>query len=406
MTAVVGRAERRVEGGRVKSGRAGEGALARTLFGLGALLLAGCAGAPGEPVAVIDGMRPPAQWVPDERITPEFRQLDGWGRDDHAQAVPALRRTCDWVRRMPDSKEVGVDRRAGTAADWRPLCALADRLPAGDMEAARLYFEANFTPVPMHAHNGDGLFTGYYEPILNGSWQRTERFNVPLYRKPDGWRGRLPNRAAITGGALAGRGLELMWVDDPVDAFFLEIQGSGRVRMTDGSMVGLSYGGQNGHAYFPIGRHLIDIGAAPRERMSLQFIREWLAANPDQATAVKNLNPSYVFFRLRGGGEPRGARDMELTAGRSLAVDPDFIPLGPPMWIELTEAPVPGGAIRRLVLAQDTGGAIKGPVRGDLFWGMGDAAKTGAGLMRARGRYHMLAPRVLRGRTQSVEAAR
>lgn len=351
-----------------------------------AVLIAGCA----ERVADRSGVR--SAPVSLDHVAADFRTLPGWVEDDHAQALPALHRTCGWVERQTPERRIGDHPVAGTVADWRPICTAARTLPVGDAEAARIFFETHFTPITLGGGE-EGLFTGYYEPLLHGSWTRTGRYTVPIYRMPPRTRKALPSRARIAAGALAGRGLELMWVDDPIDAFFLEIQGSGRAVMADGSVVGLSYAGQNGHPYFPVGRWLIDQGIATPEEMSLQYIRRWLTEHRDQAQALMNRNPSHVFFRLRGGGGPRGARDMELTPGRSLAVDPDFVPLGPPVWLDVQGAPVPGGAIRRLVVAQDTGGAIKGPVRGDLFWGDGPAAEEGAGLMKARGRFTLLAPR-------------
>ncbi|CAO3421550.1 murein transglycosylase A [Azospirillum doebereinerae] len=370
-------------------------AVTRTAAVCGLALLAACAGteAPG------GAQRPLAQRPGLDQVAPDFRTLAGWIDDDHAQAVPAVQRTCGWVKGQPPGRALGPLRAAGTTDDWRSICAAARDLPANDPEAARRFFETYFTPVALGSGQ-DGLFTGYYEIELRGSWTRTERFNVPLYRMPARGKRGLPTRARITDGALKGKGLEVMWVDDAVDAFFLEIQGSGRVQMTDGSVVGLGYAGQNGHSYFPIGRHIIDRGDATPDQMSLQLIRRWLKDHPAEAKAVMNLNPSYVFFKQRSDGGPRGARNMELTPGRSLAVDAEHIPLGVPLWLEVREAPVPGGAINRLVMAQDTGGAIKGPVRGDLYWGHGPAAEDGAGVMKARGRYTMLSPRNL-----SIETA-
>lgn len=359
------------------------------------VLVAACAGTPSPslpdiPASVpLTGQRPPSMVVPAARINADFRGLEGWGRDDHSQVVPALRRTCAWFAAQPANKPLAENGSAGVIGDWQRACSGVSRVPDGDMEAARQYLEATFRPVPIGGGE-EGLFTGYYEPTLRGSWTRTGRYTTPLYRKPS--LKKMPSRASIAAGALAGKGLELMWVDSPIDAFILEIQGSGRVEMSDGSVVGVGYAGQNGHDYFPIGRYLIDSGYATKEEMSMPFIRHWLTQHPDQAQSVMNRNPSYVFFKLRDGG-PRGARNMELTAGRSLAVDTAYVPIGLPLWIDLVEAPVTDGRIQRLVVAQDTGGAIKGAVRGDLFWGADESAELGAGLMKARGRYVMLVPR-------------
>lgn len=340
--------------------------------------------APFEPAA---GTAPPSP----EMIAAEFRTLPGWAEDDHAEALAAFHRSCDWLNSQSATRMLG---KAGAVGDWKPACAAARGLPAGNREAARQFFEAHFTPVRL-GDGDEGLFTGYYEVELNGSWQRTARHTVPIYRMPARAKKRgLPTRERIVNGALKGKGLELMWVDDAIEAFFLEIQGSGRVRMADGSVVGLHYAGQNGRRYYPIGRYLIDQGIATPEQVTLPLIRSWLKANPAQANRVMNLNPSYVFFGIRNADVgARGALNTRLTPGRSLAVDPRHVPLGVPLWLEATDAPVPGGALNRLVVAQDTGGAIRGKVRGDLFWGPGTDAADAAGVMKARGRYTMLVPR-------------
>jgi membrane-bound lytic murein transglycosylase A len=209
--------------------------------------------------------------------------------------------------------------------------------------------------------------------------------------------GALPDRASIEAGALDGLGLELAWVDDPVDAFFLHIQGSGRLRLHDGRLLRVGYAGQNGRPYKAIGKLLIDTGAVPRERMSMQAIRAWLAAaGPGEAADTLRHNPSYVFFRvlegLPPGQGPPGALGVPLTPGRSLAVDPAFIPFGAPVFAA-TRDPLDGAPVRRLLHAQDTGGAIRGPARGDLFWGWDEAAAALAGLMRDAAEVFVLVPR-------------
>ena len=340
--------------------------------------------------------------APEVHMAPEFRTLSGWADDDHAAALPALAQSCGWFDGLPPDRPLG-NGSAGTAGHWQEACAAALAVPAGDRAAARRFFETWFVPVAVRNDNGGiGLFTGYYAPELRGSWQRSERYSVPLYRRPPPGR-RLPARADIVSGALTGRGLELLWVDDPVDAFFLEIQGSGNVVLDDGSRIGIGYHAWNGHPYFAIGRALIDRGEATREEMSMALIRDWLRRNPDQAQDLMNLNRSYIFFRLRDSAEVVGALEVPLTAGRSLAVDRTHIPLGVPLWLDIADDPtVPGGRLRRLVLAQDTGGAIRGAVAGDLFWGYGDDAGRLAGAMQARGRYHMLVPRSVAGSSLAV----
>jgi membrane-bound lytic murein transglycosylase A len=269
-------------------------------------------------------------------------------------------------------------------------------LPANDDKAARQFFEANFRPV-LAANNGntEGLFTGYFEITLNGSRQRGGPFRTPLYHRP-AEPGRY-TRAEIEDGALAGQNLEFLWVDDPVDAFFLEIQGSGRVRLPKGGVARVGYDGNNGKSYVAVGRLLIERGEIPREQLTMASIRTWMAAHPKEGAALRRENPSFVFFRELTGDGPIGAEQVALTPERSLAVDRAFLPLGIPLWLEAQERFQPR-AIRRLLIAQDTGGAIKGPVRGDLFWGHGNAAATGAGAMNARGRYYLLLPRAVAAR--------
>ena len=285
--------------------------------------------------------------------------------------------------------------------------------------AARQFFENWFSAYKVSDRgNLDGLFTGYFEPLLHGSLKKTPRYSVPLYKKPGDLvtvklgkfnaalmgqqiTGRLrantlvpyAKRAEIERGALSGKGLELVWVDDPVDAFFLQIQGSGLVRLPSGKILRVGYAGKNGQPYFAIGRDLVARGALTTENVSLQTIRAWLAANPAEAQAVMNKNQSYVFFRVITGAGPIGAQGVPLTAGHSLAVDRRYIPLGAPLWLDTTDPLVPGAPLRRLVIAQDTGGAIKGVVRGDFFWGAGDWARNSAGKMKQPGRFYILLPR-------------
>ncbi len=334
-----------------------------------------------------------------------FDQVPGWAADDHAAALPALRRSC------PSN--------VNASAKWKPVCAALAALPDGDRHRARRFFEKWFTP--HRASNGgeeQGLFTGYFEPELHGARARGGRYTVPLYARPPdlvavnlgkfreklaGERiagrvnaGRLEpfeTRAAIDKGALAGRGLELLWVDDAIDAFFLHIQGSGRVVTPDGGTVRVGYAASNGHPYFAIGRDLVARGAIPVERISMQSIRAWMAAHPAAARDLMARNPSYIFFREINGDGPIGTQGVALTPGRSLAVDRVFIGLGSPVWLDTVDPLDPARALRRLMIAQDTGGAIRGPVRGDVFWGHGAEAARRAGQMKSSGRYFILLPK-------------
>ncbi len=330
-------------------------------------------------------------------------------------ALGAFRRSCPLILKPPPETPLGI---AGTAADWAAPCAAAAALDAPDAKAARDFFESWFAPWKA-GNNGksEGLFTGYYEPELNGSRRREGPYRTPLLRRPadlvmvdlglfrPAWRGeriagRVVNgrlkpyesRAEIEKGALARQHLEFLWVDDPVDAFFLQIQGSGRVRLPDGSMVQVGYDGQNGQPYVPIGRLLVERGALAKDDVSMQTIRAWIKANPEAGQALMAANPSYVFFREISGDGPIGAEGAVLTPGRSLAVDRSFVPLGLPVFIAAGDGPE---RLERLMVAQDTGGAIRGPVRGDVFWGFGPEAAARAGAMKMRGEYYLLLPKNL-----------
>jgi membrane-bound lytic murein transglycosylase A len=354
-----------------------------------------------------------------------FADLAGWSDDDATAALRAFRASCEVIVRRPATDAMGREPWAGKVGDWQPLCRDAASVP-DDPAGARAFFEAGFVPMAVTDRGeAEGLFTGYYEPLLMGSRTPGGRFTVPLHKRPgdlinvdlgafdsalEGKRiagrvdgGKLvpyPDRAAIDNGALAGRGDELLWVDDQIGKFFLQIQGSGLVELPEGQRLRIGYADQNGRSYRAIGRDLVEMGALSREEVSLQTIRDWLRAHPDRADEIMERNPSYVFFREQGDASrttgPVGAQNVALTPERSLAVDRRFIPLGVPIWLE-TAAPFPGGdrPFHRLMVAQDTGGAIKGPVRGDVFWGTGPVAEHVAGHMRSPGRWLVLLPRTL-----------
>ena len=334
-----------------------------------------------------------------------FDQLAGWSGDNAAAAVPAFLRSCAVIAARGDAEALDPAAKAGnfgTVGEWRGLCAAAARLPGTD-SAAKAFFEGNFTPL-LAGNNGEaeGLFTGYYEIALNGARRRGGPFQTPIYRRPPD--PKAYPRAAIEDGALAGKGLELLWVDDPIGAYFLGIQGSGIVRLNTGGTVRLGYDGGNGQAYVAIGHLLVERGEIALKDLTMASLRDWIAAHGDAGTALMRENPSYVFFKEIPGDGPLGSENVVLTTGRSLAVDRRFIPLGIPLWLDATERFIPG-TIRRLVIAQDTGGAIKGPVRGDLFWGSGDLAGQEAGMMNATGHYCLLVPRVAVGRALATAGA-
>jgi membrane-bound lytic murein transglycosylase A len=331
-----------------------------------------------------------------------YQQLAGWADDKVAAAIPAFLRSCAAFLAKPDDASLDTALRSvdyGRVGDWRPACVAAAGLPPGNDRLARQFFETEF--VPLLASNDEkpeGLFTGYFEIVLNGSRQRVRKYQTPLYRRPPEL-GRY-SRAEIEDGALAGQNLELLWVDDPIAAFFLEIQGSGQIRLRKGGTVRVNYDGANGRSYVAVGRLLVERGTLPREGVSMNAIRQWMKANPAEGASLRRENPSYVFFREITGDGPIGAEQVVLTAGRSLAVDRRFIAFGVPIWLDAQER-FGAGVHRQLVIAQDTGGAIKGPVRGDLYWGSGTEAGNSAGAMNARGRYYLLLPRNVAGRLVS-----
>lgn len=316
------------------------------------------------------------------------------------RALPALKRSCTVLLRA-DATTPMLTRRCGNgfAGDWHPFCAqLLENPPSTDAKLRSL-IQRYLKPYQASSSEGmTGLFTGYDEPELRGSRRRQGRFQTPLYRLPGA---RVPYkgmpRSRIVKGGLKGHGLELVWVDDPVVAFFLQIQGSGRVRLQDGRMMRLGYAGTNGCGYYAIGKALMERGVLSSGDVSRQSIRKWLRANPRQAESVMSLNKSYVFFKARdskGLGEgPVGSQGVPLTPRRSLAVDRNYISLGTPLWIDIEHPDEGAPRIQSLVVAQDTGGAIKGAVRGDLFWGCGPTADDLAGRMKSRGEYYLLLPK-------------
>jgi membrane-bound lytic murein transglycosylase A len=305
----------------------------------------------------------------------QFQDLDGWQEDDHLAALQVFRNTCSLLR----------------DPEWAPLCRLS--ADAGQSrQSARQFFELFFRPVVIGTP--PALFTGYYEPELRGSLSRTPRFAYPIYRKPpelvegQKWH----PRAAIEGGLLRGRGLELVWLEDPVEAYFLQVQGSGRVRLPDGQIMRVAYAAKNGQPYRSIGQELLNRGAHTIADVSAQDIKAWVRANPGAGRELLNTNPSYVFFRkladLSPESGPIGAMGRSITPMRSVAIDPDFTPLGAPVWIEKDG----GQPLRRLMIAQDTGGAIRGAQRADIFYGSGFDAGETAGRVKDRGRMVLLLP--------------
>lgn len=385
-----------------------------------ALTLAACTSVPPQqqasrpPVATVPGSTAPVGAKPadgpKEVLRPAtFAALPGWKNDKLREAWPAFLTSC----------EVLVKR-----AEWKEPCTIARDVNAGSEGAIRTFFEAFFTPYQVVNTDGsdNGLVTGYYEPLLQGARKRGGVYQTPLHRAPEDMltidltsvypelkgmrlRGRLVGNKVmpylsraemLQNGNLSGK--ELLWVDDPVEAFFLQVQGSGRVQLTDTKeTVRVAFADQNGHPYKSIGRYLVDKGELTLDQASAQSIKAWYAANPARQQELLNANPSYVFFREEkltdSSKGPKGALALPLTPQRSIAVDPQAIPLGVPVFLSTTQ---PGSDVpmQRLVLAQDTGGAIKGGVRADFFWGFGKEAGEKAGRMKQRGTMWILMPKL------------
>lgn len=336
-----------------------------------------------------------------------WEQLPGWQADDLSQAWPALLQSCRGLR---------------SNQAWSTVCQAAAALPENpEQNTIRAYFLDYFQPWQSTQPDGvqDGLITGYYEPLLRGSRSYSNKYRYPIHAAPDDLivvdlanlypelkglrlRGRLQgnkvvpywSRAEIENGAAPVRGKELAWVDDPVELFFLQVQGSGRIRLENGDMLRIGYADQNGHPYRSIGKWLVDNGELTLDKASMQGIKDWGRRNPQRLPALLNANPSYVFFRelTNPNGGPLGALGVPLTDERSIAIDPRVFPLGAPVWLATTR-PNSNDPLNRLMLAQDTGGAIRGNVRADFFWGFGDEAGKLAGGMKQKGRMWVLLPK-------------
>lgn len=350
-------------------------------------------------------------------VARDFSTLPGWLADDHRAAFRAFRQSALVLSdHPPKSRQLSVDTVALAEALSR-----ASTLPADVSDnQARAFFEAEFEAFEIMPETGAGFFTGYYEPIVMGSRIKTDRFKTPLYRAPDdlveldpasipanidpSYRFARNNtgaltpyfdRAEIEAGALKGRGLEFVYVEDPVDAFFIHIQGAARIELADGDTMRVTYAAKSGHPYTPIGRVLIELGELAKGKATMATIRAWLAANREQAGSIMARNRSFIFFREapvdNPGCGPIAAAKVPLSAERSLAVDRLVHSFHTPIWVETT---LPDGdAFRRLMISQDTGTAIVGPARGDIFFGSGDRAGAIAGEMASAGRFVVLAPR-------------
>jgi len=322
--------------------------------------------------------------------------LPGWAQDNTAAALSSFVLSCQTILHMPPDQALGGDdmaqEAAGQAGLWQASCTNAQAVPPGDDAAARTFFETNFTA---YAVPGQTLVTGYFEPEYPGAKNLSKTYMVPLYDKPaDPFLADLP-RADIDNGALNRKAPVTAYLSSPADAFMLQIQGSGRILLPNGTTLRVGFDGQNGQPYTPIGRILVQNGAIQPNDVSFQSISAWLKDNPTEAKSIMEQNARYVFLRPLGDlpddqGAP-GTLGVPLTAGRSLAIDKSIIPLGTPVFLATTD-PLTNAPIERLTIAQDTGGGIQGPNRADLFFGAGPDAEATAGSMRQPGQLYVLLP--------------
>ena len=355
--------------------RRGCGGLAAALV---AVLLAACTSGPPPRV---ETPQPPTGALGGHLDQANWADVAGWTTDDLASAWPALQSNCQAMKRR---------------TEWARVCAAGLMVDAGDPIAMRVFFEENFTPYRVVKDDGtdSGLVTGYYEPLLRGSRTRHGIYQTPLYRMPAAWRGKtLPARAQLIHSPTL-QGQDVVWVDDPVEAAFLQIQGSGQVQLEEGGIMRLGVGGTNNQPFRSFARWLLDTGEITPAQATMQGIKAWTRANPGRVEEMLNINPRYVFFAETPGntGGPIGKLGVPLTDERSIAVDPTYIPLGSPVFLSTTK-PLSTEPIQKLVFAQDVGSAIRGAVRADYYFGHGDAAGDLAGRMKQAGRLWVLVPK-------------
>ncbi|MBP6986111.1 MAG: MltA domain-containing protein [Alphaproteobacteria bacterium] len=331
-----------------------------------------------------------------ELVESSYADLPGWDLDSHGHALPALVHTCKVIHKKNGATPM-VAKADGTGSvhDWKPICHKLKAARFTTNKDVKQFIETHLKPYQiLNNGKGEGTFTGYYIPVLKGSYRRHGPYQTPIYKKPPKNVNHRLSRAQIMAGALTGKRLEIMWVDDPIDAFFVEIQGTGKVIMDTGQEIRINVAGQNGFPYFPIGKALVDKGYLAKDNVSMQSIKAWLKSHPQQMKDILALNESYIYFDAKlWTGDVIGSHNTPLTAQRSLAVDRRYIPLGMPLWISAQHPYAHKAPLQQLMVAQDTGGAIKGPVRGDFYWGIGDYAADHAGRMNSKGQLFMLLPR-------------
>ena len=357
-------------------------------------LVAGCSSPPTRGTTV---SRPSMATGPTNYSSPiasfsavSWQALPGWQDDDLSQAWPAWLKSCEALRKR------------NSELNWRQVCSQVTNISVRDSQAIRRYFESNFQAYEIRNNAGSetGLVTGYYEPVMNGSQTRTSLYSVPLYAYPNAWRQTRPNpgpsRAELISSGIL-KGSEIAWVQDPVAAAFMQIQGSGKIRLQDGRVLRLGYAGTNEQPFKSFAQWLLDKKEITRSEATMQGISQWAKRNPDRVNEMLNANPRFVFFKELPGNVsadlgPTGALNVPLTAERSIAIDLQAMPLGAPVFLSTTK-PLSDQVLQKLVMAQDTGKAIVGGVRADYYWGSGDSAGEMAGRMKQNGKMWVLLPR-------------
>lgn len=352
------------------------------LFILCLLIISACAG----------------QSTVDEKFTlkkASYNDLTGWEDDNHNEALESFKKSCGRLKINPQGLKHMPGATNSTARDWLKICS-----KISSKTDAKTFFETNFTPyLASKGSNKKALFTGYFETELNGSREKKAPYLYPIYKLPPDLKTgeKYFTRAEINNGALEGKRLEIAWVDDPIRLFFLHVQGSGRIKMDDGSVVHVNFAGKNNQEYVSIGKYLVGQNEIEEKNSSKAIIEEWLHKHPAEINNVLEKNPSYIFFRETGGEGPIGGQGVTLTPMRSVAIDSSIMNYGTPVWVDtvLSGQGLQNGAslLQKLMIAQDTGSAIKGPLRLDIFFGFGEDAERMAGYQNSPGRYFLLLPK-------------
>jgi membrane-bound lytic murein transglycosylase A len=325
-----------------------------------------------------------------------FYQLDSWNEDNQKKALIAFINSCNKMAKMAANKNIGGKIGTILVSDFRDVCDIAEVVKTMSNKQARNFFENWFKVFKVsYQNNHDGLFTGYYEASLNGSFTKSERYQYPIYAKPDDLTsGEYYSREEIENGALDDRNLELLYVDDYAELFFLHIQGSGRIIIDDKKVIRVGFAGRNNHEFSGVTSYMIEKNYIKKNQTSSEDIKNWLKENPNLAQEVMNQNPAFTFFKINDAEQIVGAQGSQLVEERSLAVDDNFYGYGFPIWLEtnLTLKNNQREKFHHLMVMQDTGNAIKGAVRGDIFFGFGKKAEEKASYMSNSGKYYILLP--------------